>query len=70
MNFNDKTRHRLTCEALGCDERATTQLTVSVGELGYISLDLCEDCLLRFSKDKEKVSDFEITRRPKLRGGI
>lgn len=53
MNFYDKTHYRPTCEALGCDERATTQLTVSVGELGYITLNLCKDCVSKFEENHD-----------------
>ena len=55
MNFNDKSCYRLTCEALGCDERATTQISVGVGESGNIILNLCENCAPRFREDKKKV---------------
>jgi hypothetical protein len=32
------------CESLGCNNKATVQITVSVGRLGYIDLNLCNDC--------------------------
>jgi hypothetical protein len=32
------------CESLGCNNKATVQVTVGVGRLGNIDLNLCNDC--------------------------
>ena len=39
------------CEATGCTDRATTQLSVRVGDLGNISLSLCSNCVTRFADE-------------------
>lgn len=37
------------CEAIGCAANATTEINVTVGDLGTINLSLCNDCKLKFS---------------------
>jgi hypothetical protein len=37
-----------TCEANGCSQKATTKISVKVGQLGSISLDLCANCTEKF----------------------
>jgi hypothetical protein len=36
------------CEATCCSARATTKISVRVGDLGNISLSLCSNCITRF----------------------
>jgi hypothetical protein len=40
------------CEAYGCYAKATTEISVNVGELGTISLLLCKDCVNRFTEKR------------------
>jgi hypothetical protein len=40
-------------EAVRCFAKATTEIAVKVGNLGTISLDLCEDCAKQF-EDKDE----------------
>jgi hypothetical protein len=44
------------CEANDCTARATTQLSVSVGDLGNISLSLCSNCVTRFADEDMSLS--------------
>jgi len=39
------------CEASGCLAKATTNISVKVGELGIIFLRLCNDCASKFGDD-------------------
>lgn len=39
----------IVCEAVGCTANATTQINIPVGDLGTISLLLCNDCKPRFA---------------------
>lgn len=41
------------CEGLKCNAQATIQVTVHVGELGTINLNLCENCIPRFTDENE-----------------
>jgi hypothetical protein len=44
------------CEAVGCFKRATTKISVKVGQLGSISLDLCANCTEKFDeKDSQRL---------------
>jgi hypothetical protein len=36
------------CEAFGCSAKATTEISVKVGQQGTISLRLCNDCVNKF----------------------
>jgi hypothetical protein len=38
------------CEAYGCFRKATTKISVRVGQLGTIPLDLCTDCMSKFDQ--------------------
>jgi hypothetical protein len=38
------------CEAYGCFKKATTKISVKVGQLGSISLDLCNNCTKKFDQ--------------------
>jgi hypothetical protein len=40
------------CEAYGCYAKATTEISVKVGELGTISLLLCKECVNRFTEKR------------------
>ena len=42
------TNKNVSCEALGCNKKATVQLTVNVGSRGDITLNLCKKCVPRF----------------------
>jgi len=42
------------CEAYGCFEKAATTINVTVGQLGIIPLDLCNDCVRKFDQ-KERM---------------
>ena len=42
------------CEAVGCFARATTKIKVKVGQLGSISLDLCNDCIGKFNENDNR----------------
>ena len=46
------------CEAFGCSQKATTKISVKVGQLGSISLDLCANCTKKFD-----VKDLECARQ-------
>jgi hypothetical protein len=37
-----------SCEAYGCNNKATSQVTVTVGRLGNIDLNLCKKCAPMF----------------------
>jgi hypothetical protein len=39
-----------TCEAYGCSQKATTKISVRVGQLGSILLDLCANCIEKFDE--------------------
>ena len=41
------------CEAVGCIAKATTEITVKVGQQGIISLRLCKYCVGKFAGDEE-----------------
>jgi hypothetical protein len=38
------------CEANGCNKEATKQIMVSVRELGFIDLNLCNGCVSKLSE--------------------
>ena len=40
------------CEAVGCLAKATTEITVKVGQLGVIPLRLCKGCVDKFNRDE------------------
>ena len=40
------------CEAVNCFSRATVQIEVKVGQLGSISLSLCNDCVCKFRDEQ------------------
>jgi hypothetical protein len=39
------------CEAFGCFQKATTKISVKVGQLGTIPLELCIYCVKKFEND-------------------
>jgi hypothetical protein len=41
------------CEAIGCPAKATTEITVKVGQQGVILLRLCKDCVNKFAGEEE-----------------
>jgi hypothetical protein len=41
--------YNVICEAYGCYAKATTEISVKVGQQGTISLLLCKDCVNRFT---------------------
>jgi hypothetical protein len=41
------------CEAVNCDSPAEIQIEVKVGQLGNISLSLCNDCVHKFRDEKK-----------------
>jgi hypothetical protein len=50
------------CEATGCTARATTQLSVRVGDLGAISLSLCSSCVKRFVDEDVNIPNIKDTK--------
>lgn len=38
------------CEGLKCNEQATLKATVNVGQLGTVDLNLCRNCIMRFTE--------------------
>ena len=58
----DKKISNLICEAYGCNDKAKNQLTVSVGRLGTIELNLCKNCIPIFKNtDKLTASQQQLT---------
>ena len=41
--------YNVICEAYGCYAKATTEISVKVGQQGTISLLLCKECINRFT---------------------
>lgn len=41
------------CEALGCSENATKQISIPVGEKGSIVLSVCQNCVKKFMNNGE-----------------
>lgn len=39
------------CEAVNCSSQAEVEIEVSVGQLGNISLSLCNDCVYKFRNE-------------------
>jgi hypothetical protein len=39
------------CEAIGCGEQATEQITVSAGNYGTLILFVCKNCIGKFSEE-------------------
>ena len=39
------------CEALGCEELASEQVTVNAGEFGTLILSVCTNCIGKFIDD-------------------
>jgi uncharacterized protein YlaI len=42
------------CEAVGCSNKATVELTVNVGRKRTIQLFLCKDCVSKFEEEDLK----------------
>jgi hypothetical protein len=41
------------CEAVNCSSRASVQIDVKVGQLGYIPLLVCRDCVSKFRDEQQ-----------------
>lgn len=39
------------CEAVNCSSKASVQIQVKAGQLGSISLSLCNDCVSKFKDE-------------------
>jgi hypothetical protein len=54
-NFSKQktTLQQQICEAYGCDKRATRQVTVNVGNMGSVGLNLCGNCIPKFSDSND-----------------
>jgi hypothetical protein len=44
----DPVSNNSICEAVGCFEKATSQIVVKVGERREIELNLCKNCIDKF----------------------
>jgi hypothetical protein len=44
--------YNVICEAYGCYAKATTEISVKVGQQGTISLLLCKECVNRFTEKR------------------
>ena len=55
--LSDKNISNPNCEAYRCNNEATNQVTVSVGKLGEINLNLCKICVPQFSDSNDPASD-------------
>jgi len=55
--FSSRTFSNPNCEAYGCNNEATNQITVSVGSYGVIDLNLCKICVPQFSDSNDPASD-------------
>lgn len=63
MSRFDKKVTNSNCDAYRCNNRATSQVTVNVGRLGEIELNLCNNCVPKFNENKERsVSDQDTNR--------
>jgi hypothetical protein len=40
--------NKLICEAVGCEQLASEQITVNVGEFGTLILSVCRNCIGKF----------------------
>ena len=58
----DKDTNKQICEALGCSQHATKEITVAVGRFGSITLLLCRNCVGKFIDFKED-GDFQNANR-------
>ena len=38
------------CEAVGCQEEATEEITVNAGEFGVLILSVCKNCIGKFTE--------------------
>ena len=47
-NKIDNDTNKQICNALGCSENATEEITVSAGKFGTISLSVCRNCIGKF----------------------
>jgi hypothetical protein len=55
-SYNNTESNKIFCEAYGCLLYAKGKICVSVGRLGNIELDLCDECIKKFrSKMKQSV---------------
>ena len=48
--YTDADANNLICEATGCFEKATNNITIKVGSLGIITLLLCSNCVPKFQE--------------------
>ena len=42
--------NNVICEGYGCSNKANTKISVKVGQVGTILLDLCTDCVKKFDE--------------------
>jgi hypothetical protein len=49
-NHKDIELNNPICEATGCLEKATDNITIKVGSLGIITLLLCSNCVPKFQE--------------------
>ena len=49
--LNENVNGLQLCEARTCLEEATKTIAVKVGQLGSISLSLCDDCVSKFREE-------------------
>jgi hypothetical protein len=52
-HYNIPQEVKKVCEAVNCDSPAEIQIEVKVGQLGNISLFLCNDCVHKFKNEKK-----------------
>jgi hypothetical protein len=52
-NLINKDTNKQICNALGCSQEATKEITVNVGKFGTISLLLCGNCVSKFVYPKK-----------------
>ena len=50
----DKDTNKQICEALGCSQDVSREITVNAGKFGSISLSLCRNCVSKFVDVKEE----------------
>jgi hypothetical protein len=53
-NIIYKDTNKQICEALGCSEEATKEISVDVGKFGTITLLLCGNCVGKFVYSKKE----------------
>jgi hypothetical protein len=51
--------NNVICEGYGCSNKANTKISVKVGQLGTILLDLCTGCVKKFDVNKNVLEQVE-----------